>query len=478
MQVTAYTSGTINADLAITDSTLKGYAKVTAFASTTSVTATVVDDFSSTDATKRWAEGAWSAERGYPRAFTFFEERGIFAATDDDSDPQTIWFSEVDDYEDFYAGINDSDSFSVTINSDQRNAIQWIGSLDALVVGTTGGEWVVQSTLTGDPITPSAFRIRQQSSFGSDDRQPVPVNNALLFVDRPTRKVREFVFVNDKGSKGYKAPDLMALSEHITKGGITDIDHQRTPESVVWMTLGASPYLVSLSYDREQDVVAAASHPLGGSGQPESVAVIAGSEEDEVWFSVLRTIGGVAYRYIEQMQPWDWGSDDDDAFFVDSGITYSGVSATAMTGLTHLEGETVQTLGNGVKITDETVASAAITLDSAVTKAQIGLSSSYELLPMKLDAPVAGDSTRGSKKKVTELVLSFYKTLNAKYGNGSRAYNIKWPRTSIFEPIPLFTGDLVVGADGGFSEDIVISGSDPFPCTLLSIIARLEQVGR
>ena len=113
-----------------------------------------------------------------------------------------------------------------------------------------------------------------------------------------------------------------------------------------------------------------------------------------------------------------------------------------------------------------------------MTKAQIGLSYAYELKPMKMDVQAQGDTTRGSKKKITEFVLSFKETLNANYGNGSVTYPLKWPRTSIFEPIPLFSGDLTVGADGGFSEDIVISGSDPFPCTVLAIVARMEKVGR
>jgi hypothetical protein len=346
--------------------------------------------------------------------------------------------------------------------------------MDALVIGTTGGEWVIQSTLTGDPITPTDFRIRLQSSFGSTEQQALPVNNALLFVDRAKRKLREFIYTNTATSKGYKAPNLMALAEHITGGGITSIALQRNPEQILWMTLNASPYLISLSYDRDQDVVAAAKHPFGGSGVVESVAVIAGSEEDEVWLSVL--IGTA--RHIVQMQPWNWGSDDDDAFFVDSGVTYSGVSATAMTGLAHLNGLTVQTLGNGVKIPDETAAAGAITLDSAVTKAQMGLSYTYTLKPMKLDSQGQGETTRGSKKHVSEFVISFKDTLNAKYGNGTTMYPIRWPRTNIFEPIPLYSGDLTLSADSAFSEDIVIQGSDPLPCTVLAIVARLIPVGR
>ena len=50
----------------------------------------------------------------------------------------------------------------------------------------------------------------------------------------------------------------------------------------------------------------------------ESVAIIPTAEgEDEIWVVVKRTIDGNEVRYIEQFQPVDWGSDQNDCWFVD-----------------------------------------------------------------------------------------------------------------------------------------------------------------
>ena len=38
----------------------------------------IIVPFVSTDATKRWAEGAWSDLRGFPTSVTFFEDRCIY----------------------------------------------------------------------------------------------------------------------------------------------------------------------------------------------------------------------------------------------------------------------------------------------------------------------------------------------------------------------------------------------------------------
>jgi hypothetical protein len=46
----------------------------------------VISKLSSTDATKRWAEGAWSGYRGYPSTITFFENRSCFAGGISNSD--------------------------------------------------------------------------------------------------------------------------------------------------------------------------------------------------------------------------------------------------------------------------------------------------------------------------------------------------------------------------------------------------------
>ena len=329
INVTSSTSGTLNVDLTINNSTESGICRIDTFVSSTEVTATVLVDFASTDASKRWFEGAWSAYRGYPTAFTFFGGRAVYAGTT--KQPQTVWLSEVGDFEDFEEGLNDSDSFSLTMSSDKMNAIRWLSALDALLLGTIGGEWRIRATAIDEALTPDNFDERQQTSYGSKKLQPIPVGDAILFVDYVGRKIREMTFLDEK--QKYVAPDLSALAEHITLTGITSLDYQRNPDAIVWSTLD-NGNLLSMSYERDQDVIAWAVHPLGGtSADAESVAVIPGTTEDEIWLSTSRTVDGSTTRQIERMQP-RVSVDLEDSFFVDSGLIFDGGDPITITYVT------------------------------------------------------------------------------------------------------------------------------------------------
>jgi hypothetical protein len=216
----------------------------------------------------------------------------------------------------------------------------------------------------------------------------------------------------------------------------------------------------------------------------ESVAVIPSTTEDEVWVTVSRVIGSSVVRYIERMKPRDWGDDMEDMFFVDSGLTYDGDPVSNFTGLGHLEGETVAILGDGAVFPTQTVTNGTLPndLDHTVSVAQIGIPSTYKLKPMRLDQNTQSGTSKGSVKKITEAVISFYKTLNARYGDGTDTYDINWRETSAEYTTPpdLVTGDKVVVADGGFDveDPFQIEGSDPMPCSVRAIIPRIEQTGR
>jgi hypothetical protein len=297
--VTTYTSGTVEADITVDESTQSGICRITGYTSTTQVTAEIVTDFASTEPTLRWFEGAWSAYRGYPAAFTFCDERAVYGGTVDQ--PQTLWFSENDDFDDFEEGDKDADSFWRTLSSDKRNGIRWLSNLDHLVVGTRGEEWRVKATSPDETITQFNFNAKPQTAHGSAKIQPLQVGSVVLFIDFVGRKLRELTFSDYK--QKYIAPDLTALSEHISLGGITCMAHQKNPDDIVWCVRDDG-VLLSMTYEREQDVIAWTRHVVGGTSVVvESVSVIPGTDEDEVWITVARTVNGSTARYVEQLQP-------------------------------------------------------------------------------------------------------------------------------------------------------------------------------
>lgn len=208
----ASTASKIRATLTVNSSTQEGICRVTAYTSTTQVSMTVLKNFASTNADVRWLEGCWSTYRGFPRTLTFFENRCVYAGST--YQPQTVWFSAVDDFEDFEECTKDDSAFSLTMSSDTRNAIQWIAAAESILVGTTGSEWRIWSD--NGPLTPTSFNFKPQTERGSKALQALPCGDAVLFVDFVGRKVRELTF---DGAEKYKfvSPDLTALAEHITK---------------------------------------------------------------------------------------------------------------------------------------------------------------------------------------------------------------------------------------------------------------------
>lgn len=456
------------AELEVDSSTQDSIFKVTQVNNSTSANATAIIPASTQRVSSRWAAGSWSHTdiNGWPSAVTFFDERVVYGFTN--TDGQNVWLSGIGDFEDFEPGINDSDAFTLALPTANRG--RWLGSLDALAAGTTGDEWRIRSTSFDQALTPTNFSIKQQTARGSTDIQALEVNDAILFVDYVARKIREFTWSEAK--QKFVSPDLTALIEDITLGGITSMAVQRNPDSIIWMTLASNPYLISMTYEREQNVVAYAEHPLGGNGIAESVSVIPGTTEDRVTLTVKRTVNGSVVRFIETMQSRQW-TDDKDAYYVDAGLTDTG-GDTTITGLSHLEGELVNIWGDGIEQQSKVVVNGQVEAEHPADTYQVGLPIDYEVSPMRLDVNTPKGTTHGSIKKIGELVFSFYKSQGVKYGNGTDTRDIP------LEGTDLFTGDVTVPAFDGFSteDNIFISGSGPGPCTLRAIIPRMDVTGR
>src|SRR5690606_6324566 len=124
----------------------------------------------------------------------------------------------------------------------------------------------------------------------------------------------------------------------------------------------------------------------------ESVAVIPApaGDRDELWLVVRSSIDGATLRYIEYLEAlWDPANDLPDAFFVDSGLTYDGAPSSTISGLDHLEGESVSILADGATHPERTVVQGRITLDRDASKVQVGLAYTSTLQTMKLEAGAA-----------------------------------------------------------------------------------------
>ena len=311
MDATAFTSGSANCQLSTRDSSHIGVVEITGVTSSTVATANVRATIGSTDTTHRWSEGYWSNFRGWPSAVTISpEERLTFAGSA--SFPLTVWGTKSGDFTDMTAGVLDDDAIIFTlVGTGRQNTIRWIVSKNSLLIGTYGGEHVLGASDENEAMTPTNVRAKVQSTYGSNNVQPIVAGDSVLFVQRGGRKIRQMHF--DFRKDAQVSDDLTVFSNHITESTIVDMAYQRTPDPAIWAVRNDGQ-IANMSYERAQDIFSwcrlITNTNLAGTlteSDFESCAVIpSGSEEDIVYVVVNRTIGGGTKRMIEYFSSRDF----------------------------------------------------------------------------------------------------------------------------------------------------------------------------
>ncbi len=471
MHASGDASESCEVQFSVRDSSHIGIVKITAVASPASATATVLTTLGSTDKTHRWAEGSFSNYRGWPIDVTISsEERLTFAGNI--SEPLTTWGGVIGDYSSFKEGVLDDDALTLTlVGSGQQNRIRWILSKNTLVLGTVGGEHILGASKEEEALTPTNVKAKLQTTYGSENIAALVVNQAILFVQRGGRKIREFLYRFTPEAEGYVADDLTVFSNHITESGIVDMAFQRTPDPMLWCVRSDGEMAI-MTYERDQSVFSWArfiTSTADSDSNFESTAVIYGGagKEDEVWVTVKRVLASGTVRYVERFYQRAMPSSMSDMKYLDSFITYVGATVTA-TGLSHLIGEEVQVLTDGKEVTEATAGDftvttgGEITLPAAGTTVQIGLGYTATVKPMKLDLNGMGLTIT---KKINRGVFSVFETIGGEVGGS----------TSTLQDIPtgtdaLFTGSKEIPLKDGYSRagDIMARQTKPLPMTILS----------
>lgn len=253
----------------------------------------------------------------YPGAVGYYQQRLVFAGSD--LNPQTVWMSKTGLFKNFGYSIpsKDDDSITFTIASKEVNRMRHLLGLRKLLGLTSGGEWTFSGADTG--LTAKTVQASQEGYDGSAIVQPVVVGNSAVYVQARGTRVSSFGY--SINADGFASDDLTLFSAHLFRGKeLTNVAYQKIPDSIVWYVRDDG-VLLGLTYLPEQQLVGWHWHDTDGF--VESIACIPEGQEDALYMVVRRTINGVQKRYIERMAPRQITSIED-AFFVDSGLTYDG----------------------------------------------------------------------------------------------------------------------------------------------------------
>ncbi len=463
---------------------------IDAFTSDTVVTADIIYGPAPTVATVNFRMGLYSDTDGWPSVVAFFENRLVLGGST--FFPQRIDTSNTGDYT-FFAPteadstVLDSNSVSLTLSSNSVNLVEYL--LDdpkGLIAGTAGGQWLIRASVNGEALTPSNVNASRSSGNGCSATAPIKAGSDIIYIQRAKRKLMELSYSFD--AEGFKANNLTKIAEHITATGLQEITYQEEPHSVIWAVRGDGA-LIGFTYEKELESFGWHKHILGGysdagktiTAKVKSISSIPSQAEDrdDLWLVVERHINGGTKQFVEYLTK-DWEQTDlqKDAFFVDAGLSYSGAATTTISGLEHLEGETVKVLVDGAAHPDRLVNLGAITLADPASDVHVGLGYISNMKTLPIEAGAADGTAQGKIKRIHRVILRVLDLLGLETGDDEDNLTTQVFRTSndlMDTAVPLFTGDIEIGWDGDYDTNgyIYVRQSDPLPGTILAVMPQL-----
>jgi len=389
--------------------------------------------------------------------------------------------------------VTDSHAVYATLNSNDVNSIRWmLPNEKGLLVGTARGEWKVSPSTLGVAVTPTNITAKPQTHYGSGTVAPIMSGRTVLFLQRDGRKLREISYVFQVD--GFQSPDMTLLSNHITSGGVIEMAFQEQAYPIIWCAR-ADGVLLGFTYERDQNVTAWHRHELGGQSNAagttvpivESVASVQAQDgtRDELYAVVQRYINGGTKRYIEYMtKPWEEGDSQDGAFFVDCGWSQvDAVASTTVTGLWHLEGETLGVIVDGAEHPAVTVTNGTATLNYAGYIKTLGYYYNSDGQTMPIEAGAQDGSAQGKIKRISRVGFWVVDTLGLKFGLDASNLNEillrdfgNDPGDRFGEATPLYTGIFRERFEGDFDKlgQVYWRCSGPFPATVLAIMQQVD----
>lgn len=404
----------------------------------------------------------------YPGSVSYFEQRRCFAGTL--NQPQNIWMtrSGTESNLNYSLPTKDDDSINFRVAAREANTIRHIVPLANLVLLTSAAEWRVTS-LNSDAITPNTVSVRPQSYVGASNVQPAIINNNMIYAAARGGHMRELAY--SWQSNGFISGDLSLRAPHLFDNKtIIDMAYAKSPHPTLW-AISSNGNLLGFTYVPEQQVGAWHRHDTK-DGTFESCCVVAEGNEDVLYAVVNRTVNGNTVRYVERMASRQFTTQAD-AFYVDCGATYSGAPVTTLSGLSYLEGKTVNILTDGAVHRQLVVTGGSVTLDYAASKIQIGLPITADVKTLPWNAQLDAALSQGRTKNVNRIWLRVNNSGSVFAGpDETKLTEAKLRTTENYGQPPSLVSQevqLVISPTWNDAGQVFVRQSNPLPITLVSL---------
>ncbi len=484
-----------------------GVVKITAFTDAEHVTAeaTGVLPLAVLSGTVYWELGLLHSGVNYPKSGAFFRNR--FAFLVNTSSGPKVCLSMVGDYNNFsdmeYGETTAESAITVPVVSTEFNEGKWLFAGDVLFVGTGTAEFYIDVISSASALSNDNIKILRISAVGSKAIVPVGVGAHIFFTDRYGLSLRDLSY--DYYNDGYDQIDISLLGKHLFSSRIVAMSYQETPDKILWCLTGCG-HLVALTFSAEQEVAALSQHDF--SGTVESLAVIPNLDDcsDQVWLEVKRMINQQVVRTIEFMEngmPLAWPAyiynhdnfaDKEQAEneyvrlqarYLDGAVLFvrgNNGSGTEISGLTHLEGETVMVFADGALRGEALVMNGKVNIKATDNIVLVGKKIASQYIPQAIYIDNENGSGIGQRQRVNHVLLMMYYSGGGKIGEDENNLSDILYRNSdakMGEAQELFSGNKEILFDGstnlkGEAATILIENSSPLPMNILALVLYVE----
>lgn len=452
-----------------------GSLRITSVADTSHFTGYTIHAFADTSAIEGalsfLGEPAWSDARGWPKYPSFFQNRLVFAGSY--SLPNGVWLSVVNQAYNFDdSQALDDDAIGWYPAGGSINLIVGVTSARSLMIHTNNGTFSTP-LLTEAPVTPTNFTLTEQNKFAVQPIQPIFIDNQIIFVDTASNVIS---LVWDITMSAFRVDNISVMSSSLIQSPIdmSSFYEPKATDGFYALFVNIDGTLALYQTLREQNIGAwslmtTSTNLAGVKTQSNFIHVISGG--NRCWFLVQRVINGSQKIFIEELS-FDVQTD---------AATVVSLPAPNMTvtGLSYLEGQTVNVKADGYLLADEVVTGGQITTDYAGTNYEIGLNYVSQITPLPIAIPQVFGALY-NPKHVKCMYLRYYQTIGATVLNGPILIEtlnqvvlgaVPQPKDGVAKVTPMQGWE---DFDVTEASDINIMQSNPLPMTILGLSYILE----
>lgn len=295
---------------------------ISVYTNSTTVTAVFLVGAAWAGASDDWRISMWSNERGWPTSVAYFQQRLFWGGTPL-KDYDIIWASRVGQLfhlaadrldqdsttdasgQNYFGDAEVTDPLSIRPASQESNAIKWMRGDRVLMVGTSGGEYIV-SGFDG------SIDMKQNTNYGSSNSQVAQVGKDTIFISANRKSLRSYRYSDENGS--WLSDDLSSKSDTLFHGsdGTTDSFIKQiswnSETKQLWVLMSDNK-LFTLSRDSEYGIAAWSDIQVGGPAGELVLGVTNIQSNDgtrvETFLMIERSTpnggGGVRTIYLEKI---------------------------------------------------------------------------------------------------------------------------------------------------------------------------------